>query len=242
MLRVVAVALHAAATRTPHLPPQGWKNQLSRRLTVRTHNNTLGAQFPPSYHRPFLRYLDGEQGAGAPAEPAAPPAAPAAPPTPSPAPPAPAPQPAPPAPAAPQPIAYRGDPDEYVRELREEAKTHRLAAEKAAGEYATAQAERDAIAAERDNLARERALLLNAPKYGARPDLLLDSSSFMKTFADIDLADEAAVKKAIEDALERNSAFKATTLPGASGGGHQGGQPPTTTPTLEGAVRRHFGG
>ena len=24
---------------------------------------TLGAQFPPAYHRPFLRYFDGDQGA-----------------------------------------------------------------------------------------------------------------------------------------------------------------------------------
>ena len=163
---------------------------------------------------------------------------PAAPPAPAPTPP-PAPQP----PAEQPPVNYRGNPDEYVRELREEAKTHRLAAEKAANDFATAQQERDALAAERDNLARERALLLNAPKHGARADLLLDSSSFMKTFADIDLADDAAVEKAITDALERNSAFKAgPSLPSTSGGGHQGGQAPTTTPTIEGAVKARLGG
>lgn len=170
--------------------------------------------------------------------PAAPPAAPA-PPTPTPPP---APQP-PAQPAPPAPVNYRGTPDDYVRELREEAKNHRLAAEKAATDFATAQAERDSLAAERDALARERTLLLNAPKLGARADLLLDSSSFMKNFADVDLSKEDDVKKAIEDALERNSAFKAgPTLPSASGGGHQGGQPPTTTPTLEGAVRTALGG
>lgn len=195
----------------------------------------LGAQFAPTYHRPFLRYLEGENG-GAPAGDAAPPAPPAPAPSPQPAPPAPAPQP-------PAHVNYHGNPDDYVRELREEAKNHRLAAEKAATDYATAQAERDALAAERDSLARERALLLHAPKYGARPDLLLDSSSFMKTFADVDLADESAVKKAIEDALERNSAYKAgPSLPAASGGGHQGGSAPTTTPTLEGAVKAALGG
>lgn len=198
---------------------------------------------PTSFELRGIRFADDPAGAP-PAAPAAPAPAPAAPAAPAPAAPA---TPAPPAPAAapaaPAPINYQGNPDEYVRELREEAKTHRLAAEKAASDFAAAQAERDTIAAERDTLNRERALLLNAPKYGARPDLLLDSSSFMKTFADIDLSDEEAVKTAIEGALERNSAFKAgPTLPGASGGGHQGGSGTTPTPTIEGAVKARLGG
>jgi hypothetical protein len=201
---------------------------------------TLGAHFAPTYHRPFLRYFNDDPGAPggdpapAPGPAPAPTPTPTPPPTPQPTPsPAPSPTPAP----QPEPIRYQGNPDEYVRELREEAKTHRLAAEKAAQDHAAAQQERDAAAAERDQLKRERALLLNAPKYGARADLLLDSSSFMKTFADVDLANDEDVQKAIEDALERNSAFKAgPQLPGASGGGHQGGQPPTTKPTLQGAV------
>lgn len=186
-----------------------------------------------------IRFAEGEDGAGG-----TPPVDPAPPAPPAPTPPAPpAPQPPAPQPSPPAPIDYRGNPDEYVRELREEAKTHRLAAEKAASDFAAAQAERDTLAAERDTLNRERALLLNAPKYGARPDLLLDSSSFMKTFADIDLSDEDAVKTAIEGALERNSAFKAgPALPGTSGGGHQGGSGTTTTPTIEGAVKARLGG
>jgi hypothetical protein len=202
---------------------------------------TLGAQFAPTYHRPFLRYLEGESGGGGDPTPPAPPA-PAPPvPTPPPAPQPPAPQ--PPAPEPPKPVDYRGNPDEYVRELREEAKTHRLAAEKAATDAAAAQAERDALTAERDNLARERALLLNAPRLGARADLLLDSSSFMKTFAPIDLADQAAVDKAITDAIEKNSTFKAGPgLPGMSGGGHQGGSNPATPVTLDGAVKKALGG
>ncbi|MBB3158029.1 hypothetical protein FHS07_001725 [Microbacterium proteolyticum] len=82
------------------------------------------------------------------------------------------------------------------------------------------------------------------PRLGAQADLLLDSSSFTTALAAVDLADQAAVDKAITDALERNSAFEAgPTLPGASGPGHQGGQPtPTTTPSLDGAVKARLGG
>lgn len=209
---------------------------------------TLGAQFAPAFHRPFLRYVDPVPGAeGAPPAgdqpPAAPPATPPAPvPTPPPA--------APPAPPAPQPPAqptppvnYHGNPDDYVRELRGEAKQHREAFEREQTAHQTTQQERDAAAAERDQLKRANALLLNAPKYGARADLLLDSTSFMKTFADVDLADEAAVKKAIEDALEKNSTFKAGPgLPAMSGGGHQGGATPATPVTLEGAIAKAYGG
>lgn len=212
-----------------------------------TTNRALGAQFPPKFHRPFLRYLEGEQGGATPPAAAPPAATPPAVPTPPPAPAAPpAAPPAPPAPAAPSqpaPVNYHGNPDDYVRELREEAKTHRLAAEKAATDFTTAQAERDAAAAERDSLKREKAVLLAAPRLGAKADLLLDSASFTQTLATVDLADQAAVDKAITDALERNSAFKAgPSLPGASGGGHQGGSAPTTTPTLEGAVKAALGG
>lgn len=213
-----------------------------RHLAAR--NRAGMAQIGPSYFQlRGIRLVEGEEGSGT-----TPPATPPAPTPPAPVTPQPPAQPTPPAtppatpptpPAEPQPpVNYRGNPDEYVRELREEAKTHRLAAEKAASDYATAQQERDALAAERDTLARERALLLNAPKHGARPELLLDSTSFMKTFADIDLSDEEAVTKAITDAIEKNSTFKAAPgLPGMSGGGHQGGGTPNTPNSLEGAVR-----
>lgn len=214
-------------------------NTIQKRHPVAITRDGMAQIGPTAFQLRGIRFFNDEGGAGGnpPAE--APPAPPAPAPTPPPAPQPPAPQP----PAEQPPVNYRGNPDEYVRELREEAKTHRLAAEKAANDFATAQQERDALAAERDNLARERALLLNAPKHGARADLLLDSSSFMKTFADIDLADDAAVEKAITDALERNSAFKAgPSLPSTSGGGHQGGQAPTTTPTIEGAVKARLGG
>jgi len=184
-----------------------------------------------------VRFVEGEDGGTPPTPPAPAPA----PPAPAPAPPAPpAPAPAPPAPA---PINYKGDPDEYVRELRAENKTAREAREAAETKAQTLQDERDAAAGKSTSLERENHILRNAGKFGANADLLLDSSSFMKTFADVDLSKEEDVKKAIEDALERNSAFKAgPPLPGASGGGHQGGQPPATTPTLEGAVKARLGG
>ncbi|MDQ0894433.1 hypothetical protein [Agromyces ramosus] len=173
-----------------------------------------------------------------PADPPAPPAPPA------PAPPAPAPAPAPPAPPAPAPpVHHRGDPDEHVRELREEAKERRLKLEQEQAAHTTTQQERDAAAAERDQYKRENALLLAAPKFGARADLLLDSSNFMKSFADVDLSKEDDVKKAIEDAIERNAAFKSGPgLPPTSGGGHQGGGTPATPMTLDGAVKKALGG
>lgn len=203
-----------------------------------TRTTTLGAQFAPTFHRPFLRYFDGENGA-----PGTPPATPpvetsaASPPVPTPPPAAATP---PPPPAQTPPVQYRGNPDEYVRELREEARGHRVSFENEQTAHNETKTELATAAQERDTLRRENTLILAAPKYGARPDLLLDSSSFMKTFADIDLADEAAVKKAIEDALEKNSTFKATTLPAASGGGHQGGDQTQRTKTLADAVAQRL--
>ena len=176
-----------------------------------------------------IRTVEGEEGAGT--NPPAPPATPPAEPAPPAAPPAPTPQ-----PPAPQPVQYKGNPDDYVRELREESKAHRIAAEKAAADYAAAQAERDAAAAERDRLLRENAVLLHAPKNGARADALLDSTSFMKAFADVDLSDEEAVKAAITNAVEKNSALQAVTLPPTSGSGHQGGGNSKTKLGLQGAV------
>ena len=209
--------------------------------TTHTH---LGRQFPPAYHRPFLRYFDGENGGagGGNSDPnPAPPADPTPPPAPTPTPPTP--QPAPPAPQPTPPVNYHGNPDDYVRELRGEAKQHREAYEAEQTAHKTTQAERDAAVARADSLAREKELILAAPKLGANVELLLDSSTFMKTFADVDLTKQDDVNKAITDALERNSAYKAgPQLPGASGGGHQGGQPPTTTPTLQGAVAARLGG
>lgn len=212
-------------------------NTIQKRHPVAINRDGMAQIGPTPFQLRGIRFIEGEDGTppaappADPAPPATPPAAPAAPPATQP----PTPQ---EPPAAPQPVNYRGNPDEYVRELREESKGHRLAAEKAANDLATTQQERDTLAAERDALAREKALLLNAPKHGARADLMLDSTSFMKTFADVDLTDEEAVTKAITDAIEKNSTFKATPgLPGMSGGGHQGGRTPNTPTTLEGAVK-----
>lgn len=187
-----------------------------------------------------IRYENEPGGNTPPAEPpAAPPAAPPAPPSPVPTPPAPAAPPAPPVP----PVQHRGDPDEHVRELREEAKERRIKLEQEQAAHQTTQAERDAATAERDRLARENRLLLVAPALGANAAALLDSTSFTTTFATVDLADQAAVDKAIKDALEKNSAFRSgPALPPSSGGGHQGGQPPATPITLAGAVKTAMGG
>lgn len=174
-----------------------------------------------------------------PSDPPAAPAAAPAPPTPTPPP---APQP-PAQPAPPAPVNYRGTPDDYVRELREESKNHRLAAEKAQQERDAAASERDTLSGKSTQLERENFILRNASKFGVNPDAALDSNSFMTAFKDVDLSKEDDVQAAFKTALERNSALTAgPRLPAASGGGHQGGQPPTTTPTLEGAVRTALGG
>ncbi|MEW2459824.1 hypothetical protein AB0872_03930 [Microbacterium sp. NPDC047426] len=197
-----------------------------------------------------IRFADGE-GGGAPAAPAAPaataapaPAASAAPAAPAaPAPAAPAPAAAAPTPAPAAPINYQGNPDDYVRELRGEAKTHREAREAAEKLVTEREQENTTLAAERDQLRRENTVILRSQELGAKAAALLDSKEFTTAFAAIDLADAAAVDKAITDALERNSAFKAgPILPGTSGGGHQGGAAPTINPTLEGAVAARLGG
>lgn len=153
------------------------------------------------------------------------------------------PTPPPAQPAALAPVQYRGDPDEYVRELRGEARTHREAKEAAETLAAERERERDAASAERDQLRRENTVILRAGELGAKAAALLDSKEFTTAFAAVDLADTAAVDKAITDALERNSAFKAgPALPGASGGGHQGGSATTPTPTLDSAVAARMQG
>lgn len=199
---------------------------------------------PTKYQLRGIRFFDGEAGApGAPAEPAAPaapvPAAPAAPAV-APAPAAPV---APAAPAAPAPVNYKGDPDEYVRELRGEAKQHREARE-AAEKLATEREQAlTTAAAERDSLKRDNTIILRAAALGANAAALLDSKEFTNTFAPVDLADAAAVDKAITDAIEKNSTFKAgPALPSTSGGGHQGGTTSSATPTLDGAVKAALGG
>lgn len=181
-----------------------------------------------------IRYEDGPGGnPPAPTPPADP--APPAPPTP-PAPPAPTP------PADQPPVDFRGDPSQYVRELRDEAKTHRVNWEKEQTAHQEAAQARDALQQQYADLQRQHTLTLLAPALGADPARLLDSSSFMKTFADVDLSKEDDVKTAITTALEKNSAFKAgPALPSSSGGGHTGGSP-TTNPTLEGAIARKLGG
>ncbi|WP_217183377.1 hypothetical protein [Streptomyces sp. AC495_CC817] len=93
------------------------------------------------------------------------------------------------------------------------------------------------------SLQRENFVLRNAAKHGVNPDAALDSNSFMASFKDVDLADEAKVAEAFKTALEKNSTLQAgPKLPGTSGGGHQGGSATTPTPTLQGAVAARMQG
>ncbi|WP_402843768.1 hypothetical protein [Microbacterium sp. GXS0129] len=205
------------------------------------------AQIGPSrFQMRGIRLVEGEAGS-APAAPLAPaaPSAPAAPAAAAPTPPAPA---APSAPAPPPaaqssaPVAYHGDPDAYVRQLRDENKerrealtTERQAHEASKTALATAESERDAAR-------RELAVLRIAPAVGANPAALLDSTTFLTAIANVDLQNEDAVKAAITDALEKNSALKAApTLPATNGGGARGGSTATPT-TLEGAIAAALAG
>jgi len=216
--------------------------------------STLGAQFAPAFHRPFLRYFNEDHGAAG-APPAAPPAPPApaaetpppADPAPQTPPPAPAPQPpaSPPVPTPPpaKPVQYRGDPDEYVRELREEAKNHRISYENEQTAHQETQTKLSTAETRLTALERENYILRNAGKFGANPDALLDSKSFLDTITNLDLTNEDEVKKAIETALEKNSALRATPqIPGMSGGGHQGSGNTPKQITLDGAVSAALGG
>lgn len=215
---------------------------------------------PTPFQLRGIRFADDPAGAPPAAAPPAPPApdtpappAPAAPATP-PAPAVPAPQPA--APAAPPaqpaptppaqptpPVQYRGNPDEYVHELREEAKGHRVNFETEQAAHTETKTQLADATGQVTSLQRENFVLRNAAKHGINPDAALDSNSFMASFKDVDLADEAKVTEAFKTALEKNSTLQAgPKLPGTSGGGHQGGQPNTPTPTLQGAVAARMQG
>lgn len=213
---------------------------------------------PTPFQLRGIRLVEGEDGAGT-TPPGNPPAAtpPATPPaeTPPPAPPAPQPTPPPaptppvhpPAPTPPAqptpPVQYRGNPDEYVHELREEAKGHRVNYETEQAAHAETKTQLAAATGQVSSLERENFVLRNAAKFGVNPDAALDSNSFMTAFKDVDLSKDDDVKAAFETALEKNSTLQAgPKLPGTSGGGHQGGQPNTPTPTLQGAVAARMQG
>lgn len=68
--------------------------------------------------------------------------------------------------------------------------------------------------------AREAAVQLaiyrNAAAAEANPDLLLDSASFLRSIADVDPADQAAVAAAIKAAVDANPLFKAAPAASAT--------------------------
>ncbi len=187
-----------------------------------------------------IRLVEGEGGAApvAPAATAPTPAVPA-----EPAPPAAAPSaPAAPAPQPPAPVAYHGDPDAYVRQLRDENKERREALTTERQAHEASKAALTAAESARDAALRELAVMRIAPAVGANPAALLDSTTFLTAIANVDLQNEDAVKAAITDALEKNSALKAApTLPATNGGGAQGGSTATPT-TLEGAIAAALAG
>lgn len=81
--------------------------------------------------------------------------------------------------------------------------------------------------------AREAAVQLavyrNATAGGANPDALLDSASFLRSLADVDPNDTAAVTTAIKAAVQANARLAASDFPSAGqagiGVGGGGGQP-----------------
>lgn len=192
-----------------------------------------------------IRYEGDEGGNTPPAPPAGgdpTPPAPPAPTPPAPTPPAPTPPPAP-QPPAPQPVNIHGDPNEYIRELREESKNRRLANEQLTTQLAETTQTNETLSAQNAQLARANAVILAAGALGANAAAILDAKSLDTKLAAVDPSDPEAVKTFITEAMESNAAFKAgPVLPPTSGGGHQGGQPSATTPTLEGAVTKALGG
>lgn len=172
----------------------------------------------------------------------APPAPPApAPPAPAPAPPAPTPQ--PPAPTPAPPINFQGDPNEYVRDLREENKTRREANQDLTTKVGTLTQTNETLTAQNASLARANAVILAAGGLGANASAILDAKSLDTKLAAVDPSDPEAVKAFITEAITANPAFKTgPALPPTSGGGHQGGTPPATSLTLDGAVKKALGG
>lgn len=92
--------------------------------------------------------------------------------------------------------------------------------------------------------ARELAVYKAARGANADPDKLLDSRSFLASIKDVDPADQAAVKAAVEDAVKANQSFalgrvsSASTADTASGPG--GGSAPKAEVSLTDALAQHY--
>lgn len=76
--------------------------------------------------------------------------------------------------------------------------------------------------------ATQLAVYRNAAAAGANPDALLDSASFLRSLAEVDPTDQAAVTASIKAAVETNARLKAETddpfpTPGQAGIGVAGG-------------------
>ncbi|SJN34106.1 hypothetical protein FM119_08770 [Mycetocola reblochoni REB411] len=137
----------------------------------------------------------------------------------------------------------KGDADDYIRELRDEAKQRRIAAETLTKERDEAATARDAVTAERDTLARQNAVILASQGLGANAAAILDSRALESKLAAVDPSDPDAVKAFITEAMEANAAFKTgPVIPSRNGGAHQGGTPAAQPLSLDAAVRGALGG
>lgn len=91
---------------------------------------------------------------------------------------------------------------------------------------------------------RELAIYRMAPQ-DVKVQALLDSRSFMASIKDIDPGDSAALKAAIDEAVSKNPAFKATQVVTKSGGdlgGGSGEQQKSKPTTLQGALDAYYAG
>lgn len=189
-----------------------------------------------------IRHVEGENGSTPPAGDTPP----ASPPTPAPpAPAAPTPPPAqPPAPSAPPSSSARTPDQEYVTSLREEAKGYRIERDSEKQKREAAEQKLTDATTAMQNMRRDTTVTRIAGTVEGNADLLLDSESFKKQFAEVNLDDAEAVKENITKWLESHPAYKSgPSLPPASGGRPTGaGSPPAQPHTLGAAISAALGG
>lgn len=155
----------------------------------------LGAQFPPSYHRPFLRYIDGEPGGG----PTDPPKAPEG--TDPAAPPAPAEPPAPPAGDAPPWKEGEFDAERAWKKIQ--AQKADIDAERAKREKAVDAARTEAAQAAREEAYRELGKQLGLVKEDEEPTVEGLSTALQERDTRLTAADADNLALRVENALLR---------------------------------------
>lgn len=92
--------------------------------------------------------------------------------------------------------------------------------------------------------AQELAVYKAATNLNGNPARLLDSRSFLSTIKDIDPTDDAKIAAAIQTAVANDPSLKAQAATGASSANHTGGSgeaKATNPPSLDEALRGHYG-